>query len=227
MNSLRYHWVKLGAIAGIIGVLSYFGTQIPLIPEQVARLLAFSFGPWLIIWSIGTYVFLCLDRVSIPAQIGSLFLGIAGFTVNIMLVIQQSLFSSLNGYGGHLREVTDPAAVDSLRMVWHGMHAIHYGLDVSFDIFLMVGLILLSIAMLRHPRFGWPFSLPGVIINLAALLNNLSTFPIPPGSETGTFLDLGPLVGLWCLVIAIQMMRSLTWTKSKIEAFSENEKVHA
>lgn len=217
MKSLQYDWVKLGAFAGIIGVISYFGTQIPIIPEQVARLLAFSFGPWLIIWAVGFYVFLSLDQKSISAQIGALFLGIAGFTVNIMLVIQQSIFSNLEGYGVFLKEVTDPAAKESLRLTWHGMHAVHYGLDVSFDIFLMVGLILLSIAMLSHPRFGKALAIPGILLNLAALIINLSTFPIPPGSEEGTFMDLGPFIGLWSLLVAIQMMRSLNWTKSKIE----------
>ena len=225
MKSLQMEWVKLGAVAGLVGGLSYFGTQIPVIPIQIARLMAFSFGPWLIIWAVGIYVFLSLSQKSISAQIGAIFIGIAGFTVNIMLVIQQSIFSILEGYGELIKEVSDPAAKDSLRMSWHGIHAVHYGLDVSFDIFLMVGLTLLSIAMLSHPRFGKILAIPGILLNLAALFINLSTFPIPPGSEDYTYMDLGPFIGLWCLVVAIQMMRSLKWTKNKIEEARVKDKM--
>jgi hypothetical protein len=212
MKSIKYDWVKLGALAGILGIVSYFGIQIPVIPEKLARILAFSFGPWLIIWAIGIYIFLSLDKKSVSAQVGTLFIAISGVTVNFMLVVQQSIFTVMNGYW---KEATDPVAKETLRWVWRGLNSIHYGLDISFDIFIMVGVVVVSFAMMSHPKFGKVFAIPGMLVGGSALFINMYTFPTPPGSAEGTFIDLGPFIGLWGLAVAIQMFRSFKWAKAK------------
>jgi hypothetical protein len=217
MEKLQYDWVRLGAVAGILGVVSYFMTQIPVVPEGLARIMAFSFGVWLVVLAVGMSVFLGLERKTIFSQLGALFFGIAGVTVNFMLVVQQSIRSIMGGYWA---ETTDPVAQESLRWVWRGLNSVHLGLDISFDIFLMLGVVLLGVAMWGHPRFGKLYAVPGILVAGAALLINLYTFPVPPGSEPGTFVDLGPLIGLWGLFVGIRMLGSLKWAKEKLEVGS-------
>jgi hypothetical protein len=63
--------------------------------------------------------------------------------------------------------------------------------------------------MFRHPRFGKIFSISGIILFSSLLFFNLITFPHPPASK-GLF-DVGPLTGLWALVVIIQSLRSINW----------------
>ena len=67
--------------------------------------------------------------------------------------------------------------------------------------------------MLKHPRFGRVIGLVGIVTGAALLGFNLSTFPHPP-AEAGS-LDLGPVLGLWGLVVTIMMARSIGWLKDQ------------
>jgi hypothetical protein len=73
------------------------------------------------------------------------------------------------------------------------------GLDVSFDIFVLTSFVLFGLMMIRDRRFGRVFGLAGCTLSMAALAFNLYAFPVPPEP------DLGPLVGLWSLAVAIRM----------------------
>jgi hypothetical protein len=44
------------------------------------------------------------------------------------------------------------------------------------------------------------------------LVFNLSTFPKPPG-DTG-LIDVGPLVGLWYLAVALRIWSSMRWIEA-------------
>jgi len=83
------------------------------------------------------------------------------------------------------------------------------GMDVSWDIYIGVATVLLGWAIRRHPRFGPVFSAVTIAIGAVLLLLNLLTFPRPPG-EAGS-VDVGPLVGLWYLVLSIRVWTSLAW----------------
>ena len=47
----------------------------------------------------------------------------------------------------------------------------------------------------------------------ALLALNLSTFPTPPG-EAG-LIDLGPLLGIWYLLVTIKIELALRWVKEQ------------
>jgi hypothetical protein len=93
-------------------------------------------------------------------------------------------------------------------------NTIQLGLDVVWDIFLGVGTILLAINMFRHPRLGKIFSITGIIIALALLVLNITTFPVPP-AESGS-IDLGPLAALWYLAVTIRIAMSFKWVDEKL-----------
>lgn len=111
----------------------------------------------------------------------------------------------------YIREAPDEATKETLRLVWKGVNPVQLGIDISYDIFLLVGLFLLATAMLRHPRFGKVFGGVGIVLSALTLGLNLYTFPEPPGEALGRLFDLGPLVGVWLIAVAIQMLRSIAW----------------
>jgi hypothetical protein len=88
------------------------------------------------------------------------------------------------------------------------------GLDVAWDTYIGLGTIFFAWAMLGHPRFRWPFAVPGFALGLLVIVLNLHTFPSPP-AEAGS-VDVGPFVGLWYLAATVQAWRSLGWAREKI-----------
>jgi hypothetical protein len=82
-------------------------------------------------------------------------------------------------------------------------------MDVSWDIFISIGTILFGVAIMRHPRLGKFIGLLGFLIGHFLLVFNLATFPAPPG-DAG-LIDLGPVLGIWYLVVTILIIRSLKW----------------
>jgi hypothetical protein len=70
--------------------------------------------------------------------------------------------------------------------------------------------------MYSHPRLGKIMSVLGVGIGLTGLFLNIQSFPTPPG-EAGSF-DIGPLVGIWFLVVTILIIKNLGWLRESVEA---------
>jgi hypothetical protein len=82
---------------------------------------------------------------------------------------------------------------------------VEFGLDLSWDVFLVAGTLLFSCAMLADPRFGRRFALPGIAVAAGLYVLNFATFPTPPASEG--LVDLGPFVGLWYAAVSVQVLR--------------------
>ena len=82
---------------------------------------------------------------------------------------------------------------------------VEFGLDLSWDVFLVAGTILFCCAMFGDPRFGRRFALPGIGVAVGLYALNFATFPTPPASEG--LVDLGPLVGLWYAAVSVQALR--------------------
>jgi hypothetical protein len=63
--------------------------------------------------------------------------------------------------------------------------------------------------MWRHPRFGRVLAVSGGGIAVALALVNLAAFPEPPG-QAG-LVDLGPVIGLWYLIVTVRLAGSGRW----------------
>lgn len=201
-TSLHKKWIKLGAISGFITIVSYPIMILVSLPVQVQLVLACFFGFFFLIASLGLYHFISVNKKTVSLQLGVLFNIIGCSVVTMMLTIQLALF--------HMKETSSiDAAKDLKNYIFQFPNSIQLGLDVVWDLFLVVGTILLALNMYTHPRFGKIFSISGVLITLALLVLNIYTFPIPPG-ESGS-IDLGPLVALWYLAVTIQIARSMKW----------------
>ena len=68
--------------------------------------------------------------------------------------------------------------------------------------------------MRGHPRFGPGFAVTGLVIAVALIGLNLARFPDNPG-QAG-LVDIGPLVGLCYLVVALRMGASLSWLRQQV-----------
>ena len=195
---LSASWIRIGPVAGLLGIAAYFAAVAGVLPSRVTLVLVFSMGPLLSVAFLGFYHFLRAHRNSAALQTATVFGVIAGTLVNLMLVVQQSLFI---GLPSATRATMGPA--------WAGLNWIQLGIDVSWDIYISVAIILLGMVLWKHPRFG--IVLGGITIFAGSLLLvlNLWTFPAPP-ADSGLF-DVGPFVGVWLLVLSLRMMFSVKW----------------
>jgi hypothetical protein len=205
-------WVRIGPLAGILSIAAYFAAATNILPSRVTLVLAFSMGPLLSVAFMGFYHFLRAHRNSAALQTATVFGVIAGTLVNLMLVVQQSLF---NGLPAATRATMGPA--------WAGLNWVQLGIDVSWDIYISVATLLLGVVLWDHPRFGRVLGGVTMAAGLLLLVLNLWTFPTPPG-DSGLF-DAGPLVGLWYVVLSVWMLSSgKWWTHRYVHAPATREK---
>jgi hypothetical protein len=130
----------------------------------------------------------------VSSALGALLNALAGALFSAMALVQMAV-----GYSAGADKVSAQ------------MTAIWLGLDVAWDAYIGLGTLFLALAMLSHPRFGKAFAIPGLIIAVGLLALNFYTFPAPPASAG--LVDLGPAIGIWYLIVTIQMWRSLPWAR--------------
>jgi hypothetical protein len=193
-------WAYLASISGVTGVFCYFAAAFIPLPSAVTRLLAFSFGPALIISFLGIYRVMTAGRDSIVMQIAFLFGVIAGSLVTSMLVVQ---VGNNMARADLLAGAESEAAKESIKLAWGAVNRVQYLLDVVWDIFGSGAMMLLGVSMINHPRFGKIWGISGLLINSALLGLNLYTFPEPP-AYAGS-VDLGPLAALWMLAVLVRI----------------------
>ncbi|MGD0651379.1 MAG: hypothetical protein ABSA97_09625 [Verrucomicrobiia bacterium] len=195
-------WIRTGLVAGLSGCLIYPSIIFLRLPKAALVVLAAAIGPLLAVTSLGLGKLLQLPRPSVSAQLAMMFNFAAGVLVSAMLLVQLAIKARLQG----------AKASPEIVGIW-------LGLDVAFDVYVGLGTGLFALSMLRHPRFGRVFGGIGLIIAALLLGLNLFTFPTPP-ADAGLF-DLGPIVGLWYLVVLLQAWRSMRWAHSIASARAE------
>jgi hypothetical protein len=211
-NALTLTWIKLGAIAGVIACVIYPLMIAVEMPKLLTVACAAAFGPLISLASVGLYHLLKLHQKTVSAQIAAAANVIAGSIVNMMLVVQLAISYSMEEY---MKSAGDAATKATLEWVGKVVDKVQLGLDVSWDVFIAVGTLLLALNMLKHPRFGKVLGGLGALLAVLLLGFNLYTFPIPPANAE--LIDFGPFVGLWYLVISVQALRSLSWAKATLE----------
>jgi len=187
--------IRLGIAAGFFACIAYPLMVFAHLPKLATTTLAACFGPALAVACFGLRRLLDLEKPRLMSALGFVLNALAGALFSAMVLVQMAVWYSTKG-----------AAVPSY------VTAIWLGLDVAWDGYIGLGTLCFAIAMWRHVRFGKVFALTGLAIALALLALNFYTFPEPPGSAG--LIDLGPVVGLWYLVVTIQMWRSLTWART-------------
>jgi hypothetical protein len=199
-------WVRLGIFAGLAASAIYPLMIFVPLPKKITVVFASLFGPLLMLASLGLYYFLKAYRKTVTAQLAVLSNIIASVLVTLMLIVQLSVNLSMDRL---MASASGDMPEQTMKWIWQVIDKVQLGMDVSWDIFISIGTILFGVAMMRHPRFGKIVGFLGFLIGHFLLVFNLATFPIPPG-ESG-LIDLGPLLGIWYLVVTILIIRSLKW----------------
>jgi hypothetical protein len=96
------------------------------------------------------------------------------------------------------------AAHTAWKMGYHSGNALQLGADMAWDVFVLSGVTILGLAMLRHPRFSAWFGWVAIIIGCAGLMLNSATFPTPPAE--GQLIDIGPFVGIWFGAVVVRAL---------------------
>jgi hypothetical protein len=188
-KELDYRWAGVTAICGTVGMVAYIGTSAashstsPII--AVPLLFAFAFG--ITVSSIGLYYILGGATGSRMALIAAVANVIAAAQLLAMIMVQAAVYSV----------VQQPDA--ALKAVW-------WGLDVAWDLYVGTGTILFALCMFGRRGLGAWLAVPGLLIAGLFLIFNIATFPKPP--DTAGLVDLGPLVGLWYLVVYVRLSLS-------------------
>ena len=199
-------WTRVGAACGFLAVVSYSLIAAAPLTSGPALVVACVFGPALAFASLGLYHVLRAHRRTVSLDLGLVANLAAGVTVTLMLFAQLGLkrwFEEQFGTGS-----TD-SSERALRAAFEAANGIQLGLDVAWDLFLGLGTVLLAANMWTHPRFGRTLAVSGCVIAVALVCANLIAFPDPPAE--GGSIDLGPLIGLWYLVVTIRLAGSRSW----------------
>ncbi|MGA2196388.1 MAG: hypothetical protein ABSH40_14065 [Bryobacteraceae bacterium] len=186
--------VQTGIVAGLFTCLAYPVLVFVPLPKLATTTLAACFGPALGVASFGLRKLLDLKAPLLSSALAWLLNALAGALFSAMALVQMAVHYSAGG----------EKVSGQVRAIW-------LGLDVAWDAYIGLGTICFALAMLRHPCFGRVFALSGLAIAVALLVLNFYTFPTPPASAG--LVDLGPAVGLWYLIVTVQMWRSLRWAR--------------
>lgn len=194
------NWLRIGGISGIIGLLFYFLVSDGILPYKTARIIAFLIGPLLIIGFMGLYNFIKIKKETPVNQIAVVFGIAAGVLLNIMIVVQGSIKGIMYD---KIEKTTDALIKTNLEQVLSGLHTIHFGLDVSFDIFIGLSLFAFGISLWFADIFNKVIRALMIILGIATIVLNLWTFPIPP-AYAGLF-DIGPIVAIYLTIIFVAL----------------------
>lgn len=201
MRNTEYDPVRtilVGAVAGLATCLVYPVLIATRPPPLLTVVLAAGMGPLLGIASWGLREFLNLHKPRLSADLGAFSNGLAGALLTAMFLVQLAC---------NARTSDKPSP--EVAAVW-------LGLDVAWDVYVGLGTLLFAINAFHHPRLGRVIGGAGCTIAVALLGLNLYSFPTPPANAG--LVDLGPLVGLWYLVVTVCILRSIRWARERAVA---------
>lgn len=211
-SQLELNWIRIGIAAGFLTSLFYPLLIFVEMPQLPTVFFAAFVGPLLSVASFGLYKFMKLHRKTATLQIAMVSNVIAGTIFNLMLIVQLARRIEMEA---HINDATNAASIEMLQWISRGVHTVQAGLDVSWDIYIVIGTFLFAWNMLSHPRFGKIFGSAGILLSVLLIAFNLYTFPTAP-MDAG-LIDFGPFTGLWYLAVTVQILRSMKWVREKIQ----------
>lgn len=187
--------------AGLLVLLAYLNETVfgIAVPERLVLVLFFLIGPLAIVGVMKFRKRLQPQYTGDLLNVATVLLIIAFSMLNLMLVVQQSFFAF---HQKALQDAADDSVKESLRLAFKEVNSIQLGIDISWDIFYCIGVILLSVVLL-HLSLSWKIlGIYGIVSGFGLFVLNMWTFPVPPG-EAG-LIDLGPPSALfWVALIVI------------------------
>lgn len=208
------NWMRLAVITGLATLGAYFVAILVPLPSLRLSYLAFMiFGPLFCTTIFALRMYLKEDHPTIALDVGAMLLIIAGAINTLMAAMQGALriyFDDLP-HGDAVAETAHTA----WKMAFHSGNALQLGADMAWDVFVLSGVVVLGIALIRHPRFGPWFGWSAIVLGAAGLVLNSATFPTPPAQ--GDLVDVGPFVGLWFGAVTIRVL----WLLRRVDGAEE------
>jgi hypothetical protein len=187
-------------VFGLLVLLAYLNETvfgIP-VPERLVLVLFFLIGPVAIVGVMQFRKRLLPQYTGDLLNIATVFLIIAFSLLNLMLVVQQSLFAF---HQKAIQGAADESTKESFRQAFTEVNSVQLGIDISWDIFYCIGVVLLSVVLLRLSLSWKILGIYGLITGLGLFVLNMWTFPVPP-AEAG-LIDLGPVSALFWLALIV------------------------
>lgn len=197
MNSIsNKHWKNLTIYCGFGAHVSYFLAAFAPLIDTIAIILAFAFGPFFMLSSLGLYYFLKKFNDTIILRIAILSNIVATAMVTMMLVVQQTL----QEFHQRFKNSEDlGVSQEQLKWIFKEVNAVQLGIDLCWDIYISMGTFFFSLSMLKIPRMNKIISTLGMLFSFLLLTYNIIFFPEPP-SEVGS-IDFGPFVAIWYIFL--------------------------
>ena len=200
----RISWGKIATVLGVAAILVYLMLAFGVAPvsDRLVLVLAFAIGPAIMMAMLELYAGLAPSHDGRLLRTATVFLVLGFAMLTAMIVVQQAIFI---GADASFYVDSELPAEETRRYLFMGLNMVQLGLDVTFDIFYSVGLILLGVIVYRSPEGGKILGGVAVVLAAGLLALNIWTFPIPP-SEAG-LVDLGPATAIWWLVFILSRNR--------------------
>jgi hypothetical protein len=226
LPSSHREWLLIaGGACGIIGALAYGSTQFgplndvlhsfPVEASQPVIVAAFwvpaLFPVFALIMVYALYRLLDEDRTKHSAFLGFVF-GVVAFS---MVTMHNMIQSGIHLEGSDLARSDPTFSPETWSSVVAAVHGVDNGLDLAWDLFLVLWLVFTGVAMMRHARLRW-WGLPAIVLGAVLLVLNAITVPDPPAAA-GLF-DPGPLVGLYALSLSAYLVKLGLGPGSEAEA---------
>lgn len=202
--TLLVQWARIGGVCGILTGASFAVASAA--PTADTELVAATvMGPGFLGFSLGLYHVLRAHRRTVSVDLGLLANVAAGISLTLMLFAQLGLKRWYELQFGAGATDSPERTLDAAFQAGNG---VQLGMDVAWDVFLVLGALLLAWNMWHHPRFGRILAASGMVIAISLIVINLAVFPEPPGHDA---IDLGPVIGLWYTIVSIRLVMSGHW----------------
>ena len=199
-NNKTKNIARTGAVAGIISIVCYFGAAVLPLPQVIGNLLGFAFGPFVIVAYIGIYSSWKQEQDGALLRISCIFGIIYGAIVTSLIFIQ---VANNMWHAELMEEATSEDAKEVYRTIHRSVNRVQAALDVAFDLFVTVSVILLGFILIKENTTSKIIGIAGILI--AALLLSLNLYTFPNGPAYAGLFDAGPFLGLWYSTFFIWM----------------------
>jgi len=162
------------------------------LPQRLSLVLAFAIGPVAVYGTLAISENLVRVFGTFTLRVGTIFLVIGFALLTLMLTMQQAVFAEYQELLGDSASAQAPA---SLKESFALVNRVQLGADVAFDIFYSLGIILISIVIVRRYGFGRLVGIYGLVVASGLLALNIWYFPTPPAAAGS--VDLGPATIVW------------------------------
>ncbi len=187
----------LSLIGGVLGLgilLAYLNFAFGWVElsQRLSLVLAFAIGPVAIWGTLALSESLSHVFGTFTLRVGTIFLVIAFALFTLMVTMQQAVFAEYRELLGASAPAEAPA---SLKESFALVNRVQLGADVAFDIFYSLGMILISIVIVRRRGFERVVGAYGLVVAAGSLALNMWYFPTPPAAAGS--VDLGPATIAW------------------------------